>query len=1060
MKAIFHIILFLTFSLVCFAQVNKLGYPFITNYSPQDYNAHNENWMSIINKNGVLFFANTSGYVIEYDGVNWNKIKTDKETIIYSLACDSNGIIYIGGVGDFGRILPDKNGKLHYESLAKKIPDSIISVQNFRKTYVGKNQEVYFCSSKYIYVLIKNNLLPIKLPKNSWFSFYIDGKLFISNEDYGLLTLNSNYKIERIKNLDKRILNRYIYLMKKINKECYLINFGNSLNCFNPLSGELKSFHEKDNVFLSYLLNAFPYHSTDMDDDILWSTIKGGLIITNRKLKTQQILTDSVGLFHNGVSSACFNKHDHTIWATTLAGISKIEINSLRYFGSLEGLKGIVYQAKRFKNILYVATDNGLYQQISSIYGTKFEKCKDLKDYTIHTLSVIKSGNKEELWIGTDQGIFSFKNRKIPIIKDITPEVILQSNNENLVYIGSQKGLWIAKKENDTWKFKQVKKVNPDECIVSIYEDNDGNCWCTTSSNGVYQYNYTNDEAKFYTTKHGLPTMSDISVFNYKNEILFSTLQGIYKFDTSKNIFTPYYNFGNKLTENKRKIIWVKKGFNNQLFFNIENRLYLLKPHYERFDIDSITFNRLPKLTIYSLFVEPNGITWIATSEGLYSYNSNYREMIKLPKCLIRQVKINSIDSVIYWGNIVQSDPIKLEYKYNNLTFSFAFPFFVQEKNNEYSYLLEGFNEQWSSWNNETKAVYTNIPEGKYIFKVKARNIYLQESNVTEFYIEILPPWHRTIWAYIIYVITGIVLFIVVIKLYTRKLEADKRRLEKIVEERTAEVVKQKNEIEEKNKEIEQKNKDITDSIYYAKRIQDSILPSTSIIADVNVELGIYFKPKDIVSGDFYFIKHIKNANILILAAADCTGHGVPGAFMSMLGISLLNEIVIKPEVNHTDIVLNELREGVIKSLNQEGKEFETKDGMDIALIAYDYKNKIVEFSGANNPLYLIRNGELFEYKADKMPIGLYDRKQDMFSRTEITVQKDDVLYIFSDGFADQFGGEKEKKYLYKRFKEFLLSIYSFPMTEQTVLLEKEILEWRGKIEQIDDHIVIGIRIC
>jgi serine phosphatase RsbU (regulator of sigma subunit) len=140
-------------------------------------------------------------------------------------------------------------------------------------------------------------------------------------------------------------------------------------------------------------------------------------------------------------------------------------------------------------------------------------------------------------------------------------------------------------------------------------------------------------------------------------------------------------------------------------------------------------------------------------------------------------------------------------------------------------------------------------------------------------------------------------------------------------------------------------------------------LPPVEVALETGVEVGIYFKPKDIVSGDFYFIKNIKNANVLIVAAADCTGHGVPGAFMSMLGSSLLNEIITKPEINHADLVLNELRESVINSLNQEGKETETKDGMDIAFVAYDYKNKMVEFAGANNPLYFIRNNELIELK-------------------------------------------------------------------------------------------------
>lgn len=1057
LKAIILNIVFVALSLLVAAQVNKSGYPFITNYSPKDYNAHNENWQSIINKNGLLYVANTSDYILEYDGVNWNKIKTDKATN-YSIANDTNGVIYVGGIGDFGRILPDKSGKLVYESLSKKFNDSIISVQIFRKVYVGKSQEVYFCSKNYIYVFVKDKLYSIKLPENSWLSFYIDGKLYISNEDYGLLTLNSKYKIERVKNIDKKIVKRYIYLMKKINKDNYFINFGDTLNLYNPSTKKLKSFGNKENKLISYLLNAFPYHSSDMDDDILWSTIKGGLVISNRKLKIKQVLIDSVGLAHNGVSSAIYNKSDNTIWATTLSGISKIEMNSLRYFGKLEGLKGNIYNAKRYKGTLYVATDNGLYKQVVSPYGTKFVKCEDFKDYTIHRIAIVKNGQNDELWIGTENGLYSFKNKKVLLNKEIVSEVILQSKNEDIVYIGSQQGVWIAKKENNSWKFKKVQKVNPKEWITSLYEDKEGNCWCTSYSN-VYRYNHFNDEAILYSTKDGLPTTNDIFVFDYKNEILFATPQGIYKFNNNNN-FTPYFNFGNNITENKRKVIWAAKGYNNQVFLNIDNRLYLLKPHYDKFDIDSTTFNRLPNLTLYSLFVEPNGITWISSNEGLYSYNSNYKKVVNLPHCLIRQIKINSADSVIYWGNKVKFEPTKLDYKYNNLTFSFAFPYFVEEKNNEYSYFLEGFDKQWSNWSKETKAIYTNIPEGNYIFKVKARNIYLQESKISEFKLEILPPWYRTIWAYIIYVIIIILVFVVSIKLYTRKLEADKRRLEKIVEERTAEVVKQKNEIEEKNKVIEQKNKDITDSIYYAKRIQEAILPSTSIIAGVNVELGIYYKPKDIVSGDFYFIKHIKHANILIVAAADCTGHGVPGAFMSMLGSSLLNEIVVKPEVNHTDIVLNELRDGVINSLNQEGKETETRDGMDIALVAIDYKNKIVEFSGANNPLYLIRNGELIEYKADKMPVGLYEQKNEiMFTRNIIEAKNGDVFYLFSDGFADQFGGPKGKKYMYKRFKEFLVSIHNLSMQEQPKIIEQEAIKWRGEIEQIDDHIVIGIRI-
>jgi len=178
-----------------------------------------------------------------------------------------------------------------------------------------------------------------------------------------------------------------------------------------------------------------------------------------------------------------------------------------------------------------------------------------------------------------------------------------------------------------------------------------------------------------------------------------------------------------------------------------------------------------------------------------------------------------------------------------------------------------------------------------------------------------------------------------------------------------------------------------------------------------------------------------------------------------MLGMSFLNEIIVKPEISHSEEVLNHLRESIIESLNQYGREGETKDGMDINLIAYNYENNHLEFSGANNPLYLIRNNELIEYKGDKMPVGLHDKMNVPFARNEIKIQKDDIFYLFSDGFADQFGGDKGKKYMYKRFKEFLLSIHKNPINVQRDLLEKEISEWRGKMEQIDDHIVMGIKI-
>jgi len=278
-----------------------------------------------------------------------------------------------------------------------------------------------------------------------------------------------------------------------------------------------------------------------------------------------------------------------------------------------------------------------------------------------------------------------------------------------------------------------------------------------------------------------------------------------------------------------------------------------------------------------------------------------------------------------------------------------------------------------------------------------------------------------------------------------------------------------------KNDLITKQKEEITDSILYARRIQTAILPPGDYIERILLDRFILFKPRDIVSGDFYWIKGNDKSDVVYATAADCTGHGVPGAFLSMLGVSFLNEIINRHDINHTGEVLDSLRESVIKSLHQTGKEGEAKDGMDISFIAYDKKNLSLEYSGANNPLYVIRSNDkpaieadktisndthtLYEIKGDKMPIGIYGSKVKDFRTISINLEKGDAIYLFSDGYADQFGGEKGKKYKYKPYKQLLLDITSKPMEEQRDILETEHNNWKGNLEQVDDIIVIGIRV-
>ncbi|MCK4663136.1 MAG: SpoIIE family protein phosphatase [Bacteroidales bacterium] len=609
--------------------------------------------------------------------------------------------------------------------------------------------------------------------------------------------------------------------------------------------------------------------------------------------------------------------------------------------------------------------------------------------------------------------------------------------------------------------------------VMFMYEDSSGRLWIATSK-GLNLFDYETESFTVVDERHGLP-----------DQVICGILE-----DAHGNLWLSTQKGISRLILNRA----IKPGNADDM-----GELIVSVTNYDKEDgLNGINF------FVKSCYKASSGEMYFGSL--IHGFNVFHPDSIKdnlyIPPVYITAFyKFN--EQVFFEKPVYELEEIVLSYKEDVFTFEFIALNYSNSEKNQYAYMLEGFDEDWVECGIRREAKYTNIDPGKYVFRVKGSNndgLWNEEGDSIK--IIITPPFWATWWfrgLVILILISGLISFYYV---RMNSLRKEKRLLEQKVKERTVEVVKQKDEIQEKNEElkeqkeeilsaneeleqqneeinaqkeeleaqrnlaIEQKDyivgqsKSITDSIQYAQRIQSAMLPPKVYINELLHENFILYKPRDVVSGDFYWVKQVNH--YIILAAADCTGHGVPGAFMSMLGISFLNEIVQKREITQTNQVLNELRRQIKHSLRQHGQRDESKDGMDIAICAINTKDNMVQYSGAFNPLYLIRdvNGksELKEIKADRMPVGFYHGKDKSFTNNEIQLEIGDTFYIFSDGYTDQTGKEG-KKFMTKNLKELLLEIQEQSMAEQKEILERKLAEWMGNEPQIDDILVMGVRI-
>ncbi len=1094
MKHIFLLLLLFTFFANCYSQNQKFN---INYYSARDYGKGLEatNQSCVQDKMGILYFGN-AGVIIKFDGVNWTQIPVKQQsTWILSLAVSDNNYIYVGAQNEFGLLKPNSKGKLVYVSLSDKLSKEQKVFTKINRVLTWKNN-VAFQSEEAVY-LYSNNKLTTILPETSFhLSFIINDELYIRQRNIGIMKLVNN-KLQLIKGTE------------------FYKNFGVFSILENSDKTKLIIMTREDGFWLfdCKTYNSTPILSSDCnllkqyeiygaiklsDGNIAINTLNNGIIITNEQLKILNKINHNNGLKDNGVL-ALMQDFQGNLWAGLNNGISQIQYSlPISSYSTESGILGNITSILRYNSKLFVGSTNGLF--IQSETNNESLNLVPYHDFTKGVKKMCKAF--DFLILGTQDGLFGIKNNTIKKIDDTEVNAVYYSNYLKILFVAGKNSLIIYEYSGSWKKLLEINEVS--EEIIRFEEEQTSNgsiVWMGTALQGMIRLKYTsitNYKIDKFNSNDGLIDNAWTIPFKIDNKVVFSQRKGLMQFVNEESIieqlpdslknnpefykgYFDYYNFYNQ-KERINLPFYLIEDAKNRFYVNLDGEIgYFDKTNLYSWVTQQFCLADIGKANVF--FHDDDGICWIGGDDGLLRFDENKVKNYSIDFCsILNKVTCGLSDSIIYDGYSEsyynKSNNFNIDYKLNTVGFNFSAPFFEGTDKILYSYMLVGQDTSYSSWNSENHVLFTNLWEGNYIFKVRAKNAYGHISSESSFKFSILSPWYRKYWAYFIYLVVLIVIILIIVRLNSQRLIAKNKKLEKIILERTYE-------IHEKNIELQIQKEEILDSINYARRIQKAVLPDYELSLNGIGEHFIILKPKDIVSGDFYWTAKMginNNEHLKIFTVADCTGHGVPGAFMSMLCISLLNEVVLKEGIVRPDEILNKVRELIIQSLKQKGISGEQKDGMDICFCVYNNNTHELQYSGANNPLYIVRNKNkesiiydkqleqndlmLYEIKGDAMPIAIYE-KMKPFTLHTVKMLDDDRIYLFSDGFADQFGGTKGKKFMYKNFKIALMETQSSEMENQKTLLDKQIEDWKACInsatnsffEQVDDICVMGVKV-
>ena len=761
----------------------ETGLPFLRNYSPREYRAQSQNWAVTQDQHGVIYIGNNDG-VLVYDGVRWHTIRVANDSAVRSLAVDGNGVVYVGARGEFGYLAPDESGAPHYVSLLDRVPAADRSFKDIWRT-LATSSGVYFSSFDRLFRWNPQTGLSVWKPaahERFNLAFRTGDALYVQESRSGLVRLERD-SLRPISGGERFGKDR-IYCVSAHNdrllvglQEGMLVQEGGS---FKPFPTEADSLLRK----------AQPYSCTALPGgELVVTTLRGGAVLLNREGRLERILNENSGLSSDSVTSAYLDR-EGGLWLTLVTGVTRVEARApLSVFDERSDLSGSVTAIARHKGTLYAGTTTGLYRLKLSPAGESptFEPVADISEEVLSLLST-----EAGLLVGS-KGVYQVEGKKVTLIRkkgdyyvyDLSPS----NQDPTLVYASGSGGLSLLREHGGRWADGgRVGGVSQAlrKAVVGPAE-----VWLGTDYQGLLLVTGLPDNPSLETfgTKDGLPAGA-VLPFSIGDRVVFLSTKGILSFDASARKFTPdsalaHFFAGRTdqpeilIEDRESKNIWATaKTYAGSLHAQADGR----------YQWDETPLRRMGETEILAIQVDPDGATWTGTAEGIVRYDPSIPKNYAVRySALVRRLS-DIEEKRVHFGGHGDAKKRAFRYEANSLRFRFAAPSFDDESRTEYRVYLAGFDRAWSPWTQETRKDYTNLPEGSYVFRVQARNLYGASSEEGALAFGVLPPWYRTWWGYGLGVVGIVGLLAGVVRWRLRQLAEQNRRLQRIVEERTAEL--------------------------------------------------------------------------------------------------------------------------------------------------------------------------------------------------------------------------------------------------------------------------------